>query len=640
MNHGGADIILGTAGHIDHGKTALVKALTGIDTDRLPDEKRRGITIDLGFAQIVEGDTRISVIDVPGHERFVRNMLAGAGGFDMALLVVAADDGIMPQTLEHLEILDLLGIDHAIVVMTKCDLANEAWQDLVSGDLQDHLRGTRLSGSPILRVSTVTNQGIDALRAKIVESATRFRRHERQDPFRLSVDRVFVKPGQGVIVTGSVGSGVVRVGDEVEIFPGQEIARVRSLQVHGTSTDSAATGQRLAINLTGVKGDALARGTEVAQPGFLKNSRVIGVRLRAARNVSEPFRDRGKYELHLGTAQVQARLVLTPKLKETDTVAQVGLLVLSEPVPAVYGRPFVLRSFSPARTIGGGHVIDPAAKLMRRRDVEAWQDLARLTSANPDDRLEAWMSLRKAGRPCEFTGIRELGMTGEEIGRSVDALAKLGKIVRIGHDGRFELTRRTVEAVVDRIRRRISKFHAEHPRLTGMPVSQMIGRLPDLPRDLVRSVLECDIARSAIRARNGLISETGFSPQLTKAESRILETLRQEYSDNPMTPRSISEIADSTSIPQPTLLELARILVAESAIVEIGGGLFLAVPSCDLIREKTLAWFEEHASLTVSELRGLIGVSRKYAVPIAEWLDKSGLTRREGDLRFLDIPVV
>lgn len=632
------DIILGTAGHIDHGKTALVKALTGTDTDRLPDEKRRGITIDLGFAHIAGGGRRISVIDVPGHERFVRNMLAGAGGFDMALIVVAADDGVMPQTREHLEILELLGIENGIVAMTKCDLANETWQDLVEEDIHEHLKGTRLASAPVFRVSVVSGQGVEALKDAIVAAAARFRRREQASPFRLSVDRVFVKPGQGVVVTGSVGAGGVRQGDEVEVFPGQEVARVRSLQVHGESTESARTGQRLALNLTGVKGEAITRGAEIAAPGFLKPSRVLGVRLRAAKNAVEPFRNRAEFECHIGTSQVRARLVLPPDDALVDDVATIGLLVLSEPVATVHGRPFVLRTISPPRTVGGGHVIQPGARIVRRRDAATWRAIAKLDALNPEDRLEAWMTLACSGPPDALTTLREVSMTAGEVAEAASALAAQGRSLVISTAGgqvRYELPRASVDAILDRLGRQLARYHATHPRLTGIPVSVLIGRLPDLPRELVRGIIDHTLARQHLKLKNDMVSGSGFTPRLTKAELKILETLRHEYTGKGLTPRLTPELADAVKVPEATVVELARILVAESVVEEIGGGIFLAVPTCDHIRESVRGWFAGHPAMTVAELRDLLGISRKYAVPLAEWLDRSGLTRREGDLRYL-----
>lgn len=637
MNVPQGDLILGTAGHIDHGKTALVKALTGTDTDRLPEEKRRGITIDLGFARIAGGPVGISVVDVPGHERFVRNMLAGAGGFDMALLVIAADDGVMPQSREHLEILELLGIDRAIVAMTKCDLVDESWQDLVEEDIRETLKGTRLADSPIVRVSVVSGQGISQIRATLDHAAGQFRRIVRESPFRLSVDRVFVRPGQGVVVTGTVGAGSVRPGDEVEIFPGREIGRVRSLQKHGELADSATIGQRLAMNLTGIKGEMLARGAEIAQPGFLRPSRVIGVRLRPARNVVEPFRNRAEFECHVGTAQLRARLLLPPGNGEEAEETPAGLLVLSEPVATVQGRPFVLRSVSPQRTIGGGHVIQPVARIVSRRDHARWAMLRQLDADSAEDRLEAWMTLGGTARPDEPTALRELGLTASEANAAAEKLLASGRILKMGEtsaQGGYERTRATIDSIRDRIVRRLARVHADNPRLTGMPLALVMARLPDLPRDLVRAVIAHESTRKAWIIRNETLRAADFTPQLTRAEIKLYDMLRQEYVTNTLTPRLIAELADATGAQATTLVELARILVAESVVEEIGAGLFLSVPACGVIRERTAAWFAGHDTLTVSELRELIGVSRKFAVPIAEWLDRIGLTRREGDLRY------
>ncbi len=354
------NLVLGTAGHIDHGKSALVKALTGVDTDRLPEEKARGISIDLGYAALNLGNHAFSIVDVPGHERFIRNMLAGSTGIDLALLVVAADDSIMPQTREHIDILLHLGLGGGVVAITKADLAEPGWIDLVESDVRAATAGTFLEGSAVVRTSSRTGEGLDRLRAELEGLATRLPPRPDSGLFRLSVDRGFSLAGRGTIVTGTVASGAVRVDDEVQWMPAGRPVRVRGLHRHGTPVERGERGMRLAVQLGGVHHLEIARGQELATPGYLRPSRILGGRVTVSSLAPRPLKHRGTYRLHLGTAEVAAVLHLLsgPALRP----GEIGLvqLLLAEPVAAVSGQPFVLREESPpATTIGGGHRARP-----------------------------------------------------------------------------------------------------------------------------------------------------------------------------------------------------------------------------------------------------------------------------------------
>jgi selenocysteine-specific elongation factor len=634
-------VILGTAGHIDHGKTALVKALTGFDTDRLPEEKRRGITIELGFARLSADGVDIAVIDVPGHERFVRNMLAGAGGFDIALLVVAADDGVMPQTIEHLEILKLLGLTQGIVVLTKCDLVPDDWQDLVEDDLRTRLAGSFLADAPIVRVSVVRGVGVERLRRELFEMAARFRRPARPSPFRMSVDRVFVKSGHGVVVTGSVGAGTVSVGDTLRLHPGDASARVRSLQSHGQSVESAGVGQRLAVNLTGIKGDAVDRGVEIASPDFLVDSRWLAVRLAPIPAAPARLKHRGVYRLHIGAADVPAKLILPQGAEMSGDSPTVALLRTAEPIAAVYGRPFVIRGLSPAMTLAGGQVLWPTARLVRRRDLAEWRLLGDLNASAHDQKLAAWMTLTRSGRPDAATAMRELSMTHEEVAEAARLMEISGRLVRLrlpGSRGETEITSESAERLLSRMRRRLAKFHAEYPRLTAMTIRQLAGRFADVSPEVVTALLDSEMAGKLFVARDGMVSLSGFVPQLTQAERRLRNTLWEAIRAGGFAPPLIDEFAKSTGAKPSLLLDLLHLLVDEGLAAEIGGGLFVTADIAQTIRDRISGWFAGHESMTVAELRDLLGISRKYAVPLAEWLDKSGVTRREGDLRFPSIP--
>ena len=395
------DLILGTAGHIDHGKTSLVKALTGVDCDRLPEEKARGITIDIGFARLELPPYRLGIVDVPGHERFVKNMLAGATGIDLALLVVAADDSVMPQTREHLEILQLLGLRFGLIALTKSDLVDATTREVVGMEVRELVRDTFLADAPLVETSAQSGAGIEELKQAIAGVCAKVEERQGRQWFRLGIDRSFVVQGHGTVVTGSVTAGSLKVGDDVEWLPRGERVRVRSLQNHEQPVEEVHRGQRAAINLAGVRNEEVARGQELATPGYLVPSKVLTVRLHCLADRKRPIKHRLPVRLHLGTAEAMA----TVALLDCDTVepGQQGLaqLFLEEPATAAWGQPFVLRESSAAHTIGGGQVLQPLARKVRRRHLEVLELIEQLWSGEPLRRVlsVAWFAgFRRADR--------------------------------------------------------------------------------------------------------------------------------------------------------------------------------------------------------------------------------------------------
>ncbi|HZY88362.1 MAG TPA: selenocysteine-specific translation elongation factor, partial [Gemmataceae bacterium] len=380
------DLILGTAGHIDHGKTSLVKALTGIDCDRLPEEKARGITIDIGFASLELPPFRLGIVDVPGHERFVKNMLAGATGIDLALLVVAADDSVMPQTREHLEILRLLGLKHGVIALTKCDLVDATTREVVELEVRELVQGTFLETAPLIGTSAQTGAGIPELKAAIAEACQRVEERGGAQWFRLAIDRSFIVQGHGTVVTGSMTSGSVKVGDEVEWQPRGERVRVRSLQNHDRAVDEVHRGMRAAINLAGVRHEDVIRGQELATPGYLVPSRVMTVRLHCLAEMKRPIKHRMPVRFHLGTAEVMGAV----SLLDCDSIepGRWGLaqVFLEEPATGSWGQPFVVRESSATQTLGGGQVLQPAARKVRRRHLEMLERIERLWTGDARQR--------------------------------------------------------------------------------------------------------------------------------------------------------------------------------------------------------------------------------------------------------------
>ena len=383
------DLILGTAGHIDHGKTSLVKALTGIDCDRLPEEKARGITIDIGFARLDLGDFRLGIVDVPGHERFIKNMLAGATGIDLAVLVVAADDSVMPQTREHLEILRLLGLRHGLVALTKCDLMDQTSREVVELEVRDLVQGSFLEHAPILQTSAHTGEGLPQLRTALTEICRSIEERTGTEWFRLNIDRSFIVQGHGTVVTGSVISGQLQVGEELAWLPRGDLVRVRSLQNHDQPVEEVHRGQRAAINLAGVHHEDVLRGQELATPGYLVPSRVVSVRLHCLADARRPIKHRAPVRFHIGTAEVMS----TVSLLDADTIEPGGWglaqVFLDEAITATWGQPFVVRGPSATHTLGGGQVLQPVAHKVRRRHLEMMQRIESLWTGRAEERAQA-----------------------------------------------------------------------------------------------------------------------------------------------------------------------------------------------------------------------------------------------------------
>lgn len=628
--------ILGTAGHIDHGKTALVRALTGVDTDRLPDEKRRGITIDLGFASLNLGeDLRIGLIDVPGHERFIHNMLAGATGLDLALLIVAADDSVMPQTREHLELLKLLGIPAGLVAITKCDLVDPAWLALVEEDIRKLVEGSFLEGSPIVRTSAQTGAGVAELRAALAEIAASTPIREDPGAFRMAIDRVFSLAGQGTIVTGTIASGVVRVGDELELWPEGRTVRVRGMHQHDQVVESLGRGCRAAINLAGVRHDEVARGDQLAMTGYLRPSHVLGVTLERSTDAPVSLKNGGRYRLHLGTADLPARLVLfepTPPAAGENLTAQ---LVLGRPAAAVYGQPFVLRQESPAVTLGGGRVIRPGGRRIRRRDAAARSNLDRLRSLDPITRARAAYALAGTERVTPLDLTRETGIALGESTAVLETLERSGEIITLTAARReVRLASETVREMEHRCLRALERLHSAHPRQATIGRARLAAAMPDLDTaGLAHAVIDRLIQRGEIVAEARAVALRTFQPRLSQSERRLKDEIDEAYRKSSFSPPELSELVAQAGSRGDAVRDLVGLLVAEGRLVEITPQLLLDADAESELRRRVLDRLADGSGLTMADMRDMLGTTRKYAVPFGEYLDRIGLTRREGDVR-------
>jgi selenocysteine-specific elongation factor len=633
------DLILGTAGHIDHGKTSLVKALTGIDCDRLPEEKERGITIDIGFASLDLGEFRLGVIDVPGHERFIKNMLAGATGIDLALLVIAADDSIMPQTREHLEILGLLGLKHGVIALTKVDLVDETTRDVVMMEIRELVQGTFLADAPIVATSAVSGMGFAELKSAIIEACRKVEQRVGTEWFRLAIDRSFVVQGYGTIVTGSVVSGSLKIGDEVEWLPRGERVKVRSLHNHDKPVTEVHRGQRAAINLAGVAHEDVVRGQELATPGYLRPTRTLTVRLRALPEVRRPLKHRAEVRLHVGTAEVMA----TISLLDCDAVkpGEWGLaqLFTEDPVTAVWGQPFVLRESSAMHTLGGGQILQPVARKIRRRHLEMLERLEKLWTGTEDERAltVAWF--------CGFSGVtvadlvRAGGFGPVEAAMVIEALKQRQKLIEVsfGH-GRGRLLHADLLDELDaKLMDALGDLHQQFPLMTTHDRQKVQSQLVYIEDDaLVQAAVDRLIQQKRVIGDLRRIARADFKPKLSANLRKLKDRLVEAYHEARFTPPDPASFAGHAGGNAANLGDLFDVCVAEGFLVRIAPDVYLHADVEAQMRkliENRLA--AGGPGLTVADIRDLLGTTRKFAVPLCEYLDRIGVTRREGDLRVL-----
>lgn len=626
-------IIVGTAGHIDHGKTRLVGRLSGINTDRLPEEKARGISIDLGFAHFQLGDIQIGIVDVPGHERFVRNMVAGATGINVAMLVVAADDAVMPQTREHLDIMNLLGIQVGLVALTKIDLVDEDMVELARCDIEDNLAGTFLEGCPIVPVSSQTGEGVDTLRDALLEICSSVQLPESLPLFRMAIDRVFSIPGHGTVVTGSVLSGDAHVGDTLELWPeGREI-RIRSVQRHGEQAEEAGSRQRTAINLAGIKHDEVSRGCELATPGYLKPTRRLIVDLELLDSSPIGLKNRIEVGLHIGTQEIPCRVILKGRRLEPGERGFAELR-LKEPIVAAWGQRFILRRISPAITLGGGRILDPhVPQLHRIRDVEAIAK--RLASPSPSERLAARLSQQDSVLSSDLTLASSIGVMPEELQRLLSALRDEGKLLQFGTGDRaIEIHADRLESLAGSVLRAIREEVIRHQPRRSLPRPTLVTACRAITSsNLLEFIFEHLVRKKELVELGGNLGPADLQIQLTKQQRKNRDAILDRITNGRLSPPTSKELARALDLKLAEVEQLSNLWVEDAMLIRVGDGLYVTPDSLEEARQRCRQQIEEHGPATMAELRDVWGVTRKFAVPLCEYFDSIGVTVRNGDVR-------
>ncbi|MDA0587023.1 MAG: selenocysteine-specific translation elongation factor [Planctomycetota bacterium] len=636
-------VLIGTAGHIDHGKTRLVGKLTGVNTDRLPEEKARGISIDLGFAHISDGDLRIGVIDVPGHERFVRNMVAGATGINVAVLVVAADDGVMPQTREHLEIMDLLGIPTGLIALTKIDIVDEDLVELAKLDIEESVAGTFLEGAPVIPVSSETGEGIDELRQAILDTCREIELPESLPLFRLAIDRVFSITGHGTVVTGSVLSGDVQVGATLDLWPEGRQVRVRSVERHGEQTEEAGSRQRTAINLAGVKHEEVSRGCELATAGYLQTTRRLLVDLRVLSSSPMPLKDRVEVNLHIGTREVETRVILKGRRLEPGERGYAELR-LAEPIVAAFGQRFILRRVSPAVTIGGGRILDPAIPdLLRIRNIEELAE--NLDSDSGAERLSVYLGQRDSIRAGDLTIASAVGLMPDELETQLNELREAGSIVTLGErDRTFEIHASRLDALSRSILRTIREEVIRHQPRRSLPKPTLLTACREITtQHILEAVIAWLLKKKELVKIGENLGPADLQVKLTKAQSKNRQAMLDQITSGSLTPPLAKELAESIDQKPAEANQLLNLTEEDGLIVKVADGLFFTPEALDLARVKCKETLAEIEEATMAQLRDGWGVTRKYSVPLCEYFDSIGVTVRRDNIRIagekIDTPI-
>jgi selenocysteine-specific elongation factor len=633
-------LVLGTAGHIDHGKTALIRALTGVDTDRLPEEKARGITIELGFAPLdLADDLRVGVVDVPGHEGLVRTMVAGAMGIDLVLLVVAADEGVMPQTREHLAICDLLGLTHGVVALTKIDLADEEVVELAEEEVRDLIAPSSLADAPILPVSAQTGDGIDALRAALVETArASAARTPRFGPPRLSVDRLFAAKGFGSVVTGTLIGSPLSVGDAVEIYPIGKKARVRGLQSFGVSSEQVRPGARCAVNLQGVELAELSRGLVVSSPEALEPTRALDAEitlLPEAPAVTKPT----PVEFLAGTAERRGRLApIGSDGIDSGETSFARIHLEDEPLALLPGDRFILRGFARiaggGASVGGGTVLDVAPPHRRLSNPILMEELTALASGDPGDAVE--IRVRRTG----FAGLsfeslaRETGIPDGRLREILAERAEAKTLLQVSAG--IWLGAAALDELESRLMAALAAFHERERLLPGMPRGALGGALPEnTAAGAFELLLERGVAANRIAAEGKLVRLLDHVPTLSEREEAMAARIRADAASAGLEPPTPREMAEKNGVDLETLRGVLAHLEREGSLVRTPGDLWFDRAAVDELRERVVAHLREHETLDTPTYKNMIGTTRKYAVPLMEFFDGEHLTMRAGEARVM-----
>ena len=629
--------VLGTAGHVDHGKTSLIKALTGTDTDRLKEEKERGITIELGFASLALpcGHT-LGIVDVPGHEKFIKHMVAGAAGIDLVLMVIAADEGIMPQTKEHLQICSLLGITTGLVALTKIDLVEKEWLELVRSEITDYLQDTFLAEAPIVPVSAVKETGIPELLAETDKIVSRLQEKNDDGIFRLPVDRIFTMKGFGTVVTGTLISDKIKVGEDVQILPENISTRIRGIQVHNQPTEEAFSGQRTALNLQGIDKATLARGNVLVRPQTLRPTKRLDVFFEYLASNTRKLKNRSLVRLHTGTTEIMTRIVLLNADELSPGEKSFAQLILADEDVVVAGDHFVLRSYSPVTTIGGGRILDPLPGKHKRKNKKILDDLQILQSGALPEKIS--VLLERAG----FNGINvrslafRLGIHVKKIREALEKLFSDRQAILLSGDDTTALSSHLYAQLEDLLMKSLADYHQNNPLKEGISKEELKAALAGtVSAKLFNMVLASLGKRNLIASDKDNVRLASYLVQLAGEEDSLRRSIASTYTQAGLTPPSLADVLNGFKDRKIKAQNIVKLMIKDGELIKINEDLCFTGEALTRLREEYKAQLVRDGQATPATFKDLTGLSRKYIIPLMEYFDTSKLTVRVGDHRIL-----
>ena len=630
-------IILGTAGHIDHGKTSLIKAVTGTDTDRLKEEKERGITIELGFASLdLPNGQHVGIVDVPGHEQFVKNMVAGATGIDIVVMVIAADEGVMPQTREHMEICTLLGIKHGFVALTKIDMVDEEWLELAMEDVRDFTAGTFLENTPIVPVSAVKEKGLQEFSRILETICNQVPERSLSSLFRLPVDRVFTMKGFGTVITGSLISGRVQVGDTVMIYPSMVTSRVRGIQVHNQGVNMAEAGQRTAINFQGLEKAAIKRGEMLALPGTLKPSFMVDLQLQYLASNKKPIKNRTRVRFHTGTSEILGNLVLLDREELPPGEKAAVQLRLDEPVCLVKDDRFVIRSYSPVRTIGGGQVLNPIPPKHKRFKADVVQGLQSIAERSMEELIDYYIDQTGHAGAAFSDLVLMTNITEKSLEQQLQALLSRKTVLLVDRDSRIYMHTNSFQQLRQDLTGHLERYHKTNPLKAGMPKEELKTKLPpNLSPKLFNLLMNQMLKDDDISVVEDTVHLASHTVALGADQEDIRDKIIKTYKESGLQPPYFKELGKQLTADPSRARDVLNLLVKEGRLVKVKEDLFFDADAVTRLKQRLVEFLTVNGEISTPQFKEMTAASRKYVIPLIEFFDAQNFTIRIGDIRKL-----
>ncbi|MBT3176597.1 MAG: selenocysteine-specific translation elongation factor [Desulfobacula sp.] len=632
------NIILGTAGHIDHGKTSLVKALTGIETDRLKEEKERGITIELGFALLdLPNGQHIGIVDMPGHEKFVKNMVAGSSGIDVVVMVIAADEGVMPQTREHMEICNLMGIRHGMVALTKIDMVDQDLLELALDDINDFVQGTFLEDKPVIPVSSVTNEGLDQFVKTLETICSKLPERKFSSIFRLPVDRVFSMKGFGTVITGTLTSGSINVGNEIMVYPRQIVSKVRGIQVHGSGVEKAGPGTRTAINFQGLDKESVNRGDILSTPDTLIESYMVDAHFLYLKSNAKPAKNRTRIRFHSGTSEILGYLILLDREELLPGDEACVQFRLESPVCCIKDDRYVVRSYSPIKTIGGGDILNPASQKHKLFDKTVIQGLENLILNDNEQIILFFLSL-KGYRGLSFSQLRVMtNIPDKKLTADLQKMLAMQMVIQTDKENQKFVNGTVFDDFKEKLVQKLADYHAKNPLKEGMPTQELKSKFQYIDDAKFFNILFTKLSReNLIILDKNIVKLSGHKVALQVDQHEIKEKIKKIYQASGLTPPFFRTICQDLDLDKNNAIAVLHMLIDEKSIIKTKDDLYFDAKKIDGLQQKLTAFLKENESITTPDFKGMTGgVSRKFVIPLIEYFDSINLTIRVGDTRQL-----